>query len=384
MAVRKDQRDGRWRYRVVVHRSGAEPIRISGTPQLNTKRAAEEAEREHIGRVLARGSAAIEEKKEVPKFEVFVNERWLPTYPAAAGNRPTSVREKAIHVRLHLLPVFGRLALDQIRGEVVDRFFAGLRKPRAVGKEGKRLFTLSDKSIKNIRATLRRILASAVEWGLIDKIPLLPKVKVADKGWDFFSREEVGKLVATARDDDERALLLFALDTGARAGEQLALEWGDLDWHSKLVLIRRSSTRGGADQIGAGAEGADDGAARGGATPREASARQARVLPGGRQAAYALAASRAAVGSVPASGAAGDPVARLSAHLRLSARDGGRAAPAGAGLARALHDRDDDAVRAPRARERRLAHPRARSARRWRRRGNHVATALAPGKKLRN
>jgi hypothetical protein len=63
---------------------------------------------------------------------------------------------------------------------------------------------------------------------------------VADKGWDFFSREEVGKVVAVAQDDDERALLLFALG----AGEQLALEWGDLDWHSKLVVIRRSSTRG--------------------------------------------------------------------------------------------------------------------------------------------
>jgi hypothetical protein len=50
---------------------------------------------------------------------------------------------------------------------------------------------LSDKSIKNIRATLRRILASAVEWELIDRIPNLPKAKVTDKGWDFFSREEV-------------------------------------------------------------------------------------------------------------------------------------------------------------------------------------------------
>ena len=88
---------------------------------------------------------------------------------------------------------------------------------------------LSDKSIKNIRATLRRILASAVEWELIDRIPNLPKVKVTDKVWDFFSREEVTKLVAATRDAEERALLSFPLDTGARAGQQLALEWGDID-----------------------------------------------------------------------------------------------------------------------------------------------------------
>jgi integrase len=37
---------------------------------------------------------------------------------------------------------------------------------------------------------------------------------------------------------------MFALHTGARAGEQLAVQWGDLDFHSNLVVLRRSSTRG--------------------------------------------------------------------------------------------------------------------------------------------
>ena len=66
----------------------------------------------------------------------------------------------------------------------------------------------------------------------------------ACSAWDFFSRDEVTKLVAVTRDPEERALLSFALDTGARAGEQLALEWGDIDWHNNLVVFRRSSTRG--------------------------------------------------------------------------------------------------------------------------------------------
>jgi integrase len=37
---------------------------------------------------------------------------------------------------------------------------------------------------------------------------------------------------------------MFALQTGARAGEQLALQWGDIDFRSNLVVFRRSSTRG--------------------------------------------------------------------------------------------------------------------------------------------
>jgi integrase len=50
--------------------------------------------------------------------------------------------------------------------------------------------------------------------------------------------------VKAARSDEERAILLFAVRTGARAGEQLVLEWGDIDKHSRLVVFRRSSTRG--------------------------------------------------------------------------------------------------------------------------------------------
>jgi hypothetical protein len=94
-------------------------------------------------------------KKEAPTFQEFVSERWLSTYPKSVGNRPTSIREKEIHVRVHLLPVLGRLRLDRISGEVVARLFARLRTKLPDKK------ALAEKTIKNVRATLRRILASA-------------------------------------------------------------------------------------------------------------------------------------------------------------------------------------------------------------------------------
>ena len=103
---------------------------------------------------------------------------------------------------------------------------------------------LSPKTIKNVRATLRRVLASAVEWGVIEKIPAPPKVKVADKGWDFFTGQEGAKLLAVTRNDEEKAMLMFPLRTGGRAGEQLALEWGDIDWVRSEIIFRRSSTGG--------------------------------------------------------------------------------------------------------------------------------------------
>ena len=43
-------RAGRWRYRKVITLSDGSKRRITGTPDINTKQAAEEAEREHIAR----------------------------------------------------------------------------------------------------------------------------------------------------------------------------------------------------------------------------------------------------------------------------------------------------------------------------------------------
>jgi integrase len=69
-------------------------------------------------------------------------------------------------------------------------------------------------------------------------------VKVTQGSSDFLNREESDRLLTATRNLEERALLLFALHTGARAGEQIAFEWQDLDLHNRLVVFRRSSTDG--------------------------------------------------------------------------------------------------------------------------------------------
>ena len=60
-------------------------------------------------------------------------------------------------------------------------------------------------------------------------VPAFPKVKVPDSKTDFFNHEESTLAINAARNIEERALLLFAFRTGARAGEQIALESGDID-----------------------------------------------------------------------------------------------------------------------------------------------------------
>ena len=234
MPARRD-REGRWRYRKTVKLPDGGRIRISGSPTLNTKQAAEVAEREHIIRVLS-PSPAGQTKKEVPTFQKFVDEVWWSTYPSSVGNRPSTVEEKEIHLRLHLKPTLGRLTLDKIRGEVVGKLVARLRDDAK----------LKPKTVKNILGTLRRILASAVEWEYLAALPVLPRMKVPQPEWDFLTPEEAQKVLQAAgtRSEETEVSILFALHTGARAGEQLALQWGDVDFCSRLVVFRRSSTRG--------------------------------------------------------------------------------------------------------------------------------------------
>jgi hypothetical protein len=110
MAVRRDE-EGRWRYRKVVKLPDGRKVRVSGTPTLNTKVEAERAECEHVHRTLYPPPTTAQ-KKEVPTFEKFVDEHWMPTYPASVGNRPSTVRGKEMELRVHLKPALGHLRLN--------------------------------------------------------------------------------------------------------------------------------------------------------------------------------------------------------------------------------------------------------------------------------
>jgi integrase len=186
-------------------------------------------------------------------FADFVKDDWLPTYPKAAGNRHTTIAEKASHLKTHLSPFFGPMPLDEIDRKALERFTAEMLS-KTVGKvKGARTSRngtlakprpISLKRVKNILGTLHTILMTAKKWGVLATLPEFPQVKCAAPTFDFYDATEAALLVASAR-EDERTLILFALHTGARAGEQIALEWTDIDTRAhKHVSLRKSRTNG--------------------------------------------------------------------------------------------------------------------------------------------
>ena len=128
---------------------------------------------------------------------------------------------------------FGKEQLDK---------FAAVLSVKTRGKVKPRPITA--KSVNNILATLSVILGSAVEWNVLVHLPKMPRQKVEESAFDFYVRAESDLVIGKARSPEERALLMFAFRTGARAGEQIAFEWSSVDWVNKLILFKRSSTYG--------------------------------------------------------------------------------------------------------------------------------------------
>ena len=232
MSVRRNHR-GKWIVDIVYTHIDGREQRITRTSPVQSRRGAERFERQVRQALLDGTYQRKEEEQEAPAMPTlagFVDERWLPTYPAAAGNRPCTVKARKWALK-HIKAAVGHLPLDRINAEEVERFAAILR-----GEDK----ALSPKSVKEILGALRRVLVSAVEWEVIDHLPRFPKVKVPQQDFDWFTPEESRRLLEASTDEEGRVMLLCALHTGVRAGELVALEWRDLDWDRREVVIRRN------------------------------------------------------------------------------------------------------------------------------------------------
>jgi integrase len=103
------------------------------------------------------------------------------------------------------------------------------------------------KTVNNEATVLSMLLKKAVEWGELDKLPctvkLLPNPK---KTMGFHDFEEYERLLTVAQKRSPEAYLMVLLrgDAGLRLGEIVALEWVDVDLHTRRLAVERSDWRG--------------------------------------------------------------------------------------------------------------------------------------------
>jgi integrase len=219
-----------WAYVVDVGRDPATGRRRQQTKSgFRTKRAAEGAMSELIGSV-ADGSYVAPDPQTVGEWI----DRWLVTI--AAKIRASTLRDYRNGLG-RVSDRLGRIGLQALRPLDVEELYASLL------ADGHRYGGgLSAKTVRNVHIALRRCLADAERFGLVQRnvaalvkppAPQRPELSTWDAG-------EMRTFLGSVHGNRNGAAYRLIATTGMRRGEALGLRWSDVDLGAGRVTINRA------------------------------------------------------------------------------------------------------------------------------------------------
>ena len=156
------------------------------------------------------------------------------------GCKPTTIRNYRNVIRVHLLPVFGEMTLEDITVQEIEQWRAGMSSARQQRE-------LSNKTKNNLLVLMHAIFRRAVKlYGLpANPVASVDRFRVRSSGdIQVFSPEEVWALVRAAKSEADAAIFLTAAFTGLRRGEVLGLRWRDVDFTGSTIRVRASYAAG--------------------------------------------------------------------------------------------------------------------------------------------
>ncbi len=225
---------GGWEVDIRVQLPDGSTIRERKKVAASSKQAAERwaVARERVLFTNGKPKPIQTEVKQTPTLKEFAS-RFLEGYAKANRLKPSGVAAKETVLRVHLVPAFGEKPMDRISTEDVQRLKAALTER-------------SPKTVNNILTVLSVVLRTAVEWGVLEKVPCaIGLLKTPRPTASFYDFEEFERLVQVAK--GEPVALLIALlggEAGLRCGEIMALEWRDVDLAKRQLTVARSEWRG--------------------------------------------------------------------------------------------------------------------------------------------
>ena len=102
----------------------------------------------------------------------------------------------------------------------------------------------SEWTARNYYGSLASAFEKAVQWNYLEENPFRKVSK--PKGREilpvFFTESDFRLLLSVIEDRDFKELCITALLSGLRLGELLALRWNDIDFTSKVMLVRNTET----------------------------------------------------------------------------------------------------------------------------------------------
>ena len=139
-----------------------------------------------------------------------------------------------------ILPFLGKRKMTKITTPILSRLYLQLKK-------GERVETRSDVMMLEYYKLINAMFVYAIDIEQIlpaDGNPNIDKLrpKVKKKKRKFYDIPLTVKFLSCLNNENIKyqALLLMAIEVGARSGEFLALRWQDIDWENKKVLIDNS------------------------------------------------------------------------------------------------------------------------------------------------
>jgi integrase len=224
-------------------------------------KAAREAEQTRT-RLLAQ----VDEKRN-PRTKATVGQL-IDRYMEVLDVEPTTRNTYDGYIRNHVRPLLGDLSVGSLDGEILDSFYAELRRCRTHCRGRRavehrtsrphdcdercgshRCRPLADSSVRQIHGILSGACKRAVRWRWLGSNPIAQAEPPAPGRPDPQppSSEQAARIATEAwRDLDWGMLVWLALLTGARRGELCALRWDRIDFATGVLTIRSSIAQTGA------------------------------------------------------------------------------------------------------------------------------------------
>jgi integrase len=161
-------------------------------------------------------------------------DRWERDW--ATGNVSAKTLETYVHHLKHVRRHLGSLSLQKIQ----PVHFAGLYS-RLLRNDGEK-DGLAPRTIGHIHRIVHRALGHAVQWGLLRQNPTdaVDPPRVPSTEIEILQPEQVQAILNKLRGRSIYLIAAFAIATGMRRGELLALRWKDIDTHSARLRVERS------------------------------------------------------------------------------------------------------------------------------------------------
>jgi integrase len=169
----------------------------------------------------------------------YLLDRWLPTIETSI--RPSTFDSYTRQLKLHVLPHLGRVQLQQISVDDLDRLYAELlKRGRTDGKGG-----LSPKTIHYVHTTLHKALRDAVRKQLLGRNVAdaagPPRTRqTGERELQTWNPEQIRTFLAALRGHRLEVAYLLAVTTGMRRGEVLGLCWRDIDFKQGRLTVRQT------------------------------------------------------------------------------------------------------------------------------------------------